>query len=510
MTTARKEKTGFRTINRFLLIGGVFLLLLIIAFHQEINSWLGVVFDIFSPVILGLVLAYMLNPIFCFLERRVFYRVYPSAARRGISLLLTYIFSLLMIGLIVLLILPQLITTLMDFVANYNEHFNGAIDAINSVIRSLNQTLAGFFNVDTLFGYIDGNAVTPLLDSLIEQLIAEIPTLTDKAGDLVSGAADVIFAIFISVYLLSSKEKRYAQVMKLRTALFNDKINQRITGICTTANNLFGKFVEARLLDSLIVGVLTYIVLVIFQIPHALLIASSTAVWNVIPTVGFLIGYFPAAAIILLSDASLLFPFTLLMFIIYQVDSNIISPRISGYNTGVSSLCVIIAICTMGTMFGIVGLIISVPLFATLLNLFDDYVHNRLRHKRLPDDAENYYAPDSPIDYLHMSKTGLGRWVTRIEKRALHLNNLIAGGHEKKLKKRDKRFLNSYRRARKLNLLSDAPPDVLTQFSAESAERGMREESEKRYRSMLEEHRSLAWDEKDAPITTTEAGGEEA
>ena len=174
------------------------------------------------------------------------------------------------------------------------------------------------------------------------------------------------------------------------------------------------------------------------------------------------------------------------MFVIYQIDSNIISPRILGYNTGVGPLCVIIAICTMGTMFGLVGLIVAVPLFATLVDLFDDLIHKRLQHKRMPDDTENYFAPDLSTDYLHMSKSRLGRLIIRIEKRALHINHQIANGEEANLTKKDRRFLTAYQRARRMNLLSDAPPEVLTQFSTESVEKTVRSASNARYEEMLE------------------------
>ena len=487
MTFQKKESGNHLTINRILLIAGGFLLLLILAFYREINSWLELVIDIFSPVILGLIFAYVLNPIFRVLERRVFYRVYPSAARRAISLLLTYIIALLIIGLIALLILPQLVSTLMNFITNYQTYIDGAIASINGVIENINNTIFTFFHIKNALGYVDSGIISVLLNNILEELSNQIPILTSKASLFLSGATDVIFAIFISIYLLTSKEKRYLQIMKFRNAVFSDKANQRITKICTTANNLFGKFVQGRLLDSLIVGVMTYIAISLFQIPYALLIASSIAVWNIIPTVGFLIGFVPAFMILLLTDAALVIPFTLIMFLIYQIDNNIISPRILGYNTGVTPLCVIIAICTMGSVFGLVGLIIAVPLFATLLNLIDDLIHERLQHKRMPDDTENYFAPDLSMDYLHMSKSQLGRLIVRIEKRALHINNQIAIGHESSLSKRDRNFFAAYQRARKMNLLSEVPSDVLTQFSAESAEKTVRAESNGRYEEMLEE-----------------------
>ena len=486
MTSPKKELGNHQITNRILLIAGGFLLLLSVAFYREINHWLAIVVDIFSPVILGLIFAYLLNPIFRFLERRVFYRVYPSAARRAISLLLTYIIAILLVGLIVLLILPQLVSTLMNIVTNYQEYVDGAIATVNGMIDGINGTIYNFFNIKNAIGHVNASVVATLFNNLAQELTEALPALTSQASLFLSGATDVIFAIFISIYLLASKEKRYLQIMKFRNAIFSDKANQRITKICTTANNLFGKFVEGRLLDSLIVGVLTYIVISIFQIPHALLIASSIAVWNIIPTVGFIIGFVPAFVLLLFTDATLVIPFTLIMFVIYQIDSNIISPRILGYNTGVTPLCVIIAICTMGAMFGLVGLVIAVPLFATLIDLFDDIIHERLQHKRMPDDTENYFAPDLSMDYLHMSKSQLGRLIVRIEKRALHINNQIANGYEASLAKKDLRFFAAYKNARKMNLLPEVPTEVLTQFSAESAEKKVRSESNALYEEMLE------------------------
>ena len=487
MTSPKKEIGKHQIKNHIVLIAGGFLALLMIAFYREINEWLAVIIDILSPVILGLIFAYLLNPIFRLLERKVFYRVYPSAARRALSLLLTYIIAFLLVGLIALLILPQLVSSLMNIITNYQGYVDGTIATINTMIERINGVIFNFFNIKDVFGYVDSGVAFTLFNNILEELKEAIPTLTSQASVFLSGAIDIVFALFISIYLLASKEKRYLQIMKFRNAIFSDKTNQRITKVCTTANNLFGKFVEGRLLDSLIVGFLTYIVISIFQVPYALLIASSIAVWNMIPIVGFLIGFIPSFILLLLTDVTLVIPFTLIMFVIYQIDSNVISPRILGYNTGVGPLCVIIAICTMGTMFGLVGLVIAVPLFATLIDLSDDIIHKRLQHKRMPDDTENYFAPDLSMDYLHMSKSQLGRIIVRIEKRALHIHNQIASGNEASLTKKDRNFLSAYQNARKMNLLPAVPYEVLVQFSSESAEKTALNHSNAQYEEILEQ-----------------------
>jgi hypothetical protein len=155
-------------------------------------------------------------------------------------------------------------------------------------------------------------------------------------------------------------------------------------------------------------------------------------------------------------------------------------------------------------LFGPVGLIIAVPLFATLLDIFDDFIRERLQHKRMPDDTENYFAPDLSMDYLHMSKSQLGRIIVRIEKRALRIHNQIACGHESDLSKKDRNFFSTYQNARKMNLISEVPPEVLTQFSAESMEESVHAESNARYEEMLNETIEKITDK------TEEMGGAEA
>ncbi|MBQ7392316.1 MAG: AI-2E family transporter, partial [Clostridia bacterium] len=194
MTAPKKELGNHLLINRLLLIAGGFLLLLMIAFYREINAWLAVLVDIFSPVILGFIFAYLLNPIFRFLERRVFYRVYPSAARRALSLVLSYSVALLMVGLIALLILPLLISTRMNLISNYQLSIDGAIASINGLIDIINNTIFNFFNIKNVLNHVNSGIVSTLFNNILDELTKAIPDLTNKASLFISGATDVIFA----------------------------------------------------------------------------------------------------------------------------------------------------------------------------------------------------------------------------------------------------------------------------------------------------------------------------
>ncbi len=480
MMTDKNETRSHPILKQILIFVCAFVILLLIGFHKELNAWVTlVVSPILRPVVLGLVLAYIINPIFRLFERRVLYRLPLSGLRRALSLLISYVLAFACVALIVWIILPQLFNTLSTFIANYQMHVDNLIAATNGTIDYINHTIGNFFHVGNLLDHFDGTKFFAFFGNLLQEIpeLIDVSNLTSTASGFVSIFADSIFALFISIYLLSSKEKRYAQIMKLRRAIFSDVVNQRITKVCTSANTLFGKFAEGRLLDALIVGALTYIAALVFRIPYAIMIASFIALLNIIPIIGFWIGAVPSALIVLLTDSDKCLPFILIAFIIYQIDINIITPRILGYNTGVSALCVIISICTMGSLFGIIGMIIAVPLFATVWDVFNSFIHRRLQKLRCPDDVENYYAPDLIIDPIHASMGGTGRLIMRLEKKVLHINSLIDRGHTDKLTKRDRYLLSVYGFCRKFRLLPSMPTNVLTQFSADNAELTILEES---------------------------------
>ena len=469
-----------------------FIFLILIAFHNELNAWCASVLSLFSPVLLGLAFAYILNPAFRFFERKFFSRMYPHSLRRTVSLLCTYLSFLLAVTVIVLLIVPQLFFALTSFLTNYQSHVDIALQSINGLLSTLNtffeKTIGrgDFFTPVQEYQFFD--KIYALLEGLLETI--DLDFITATAGAFFSGIADVIFALFISLYFLTSKEKRYAQVMKFRNAIFSDETNKTITRLCSTIDRLFGKFFEGRILDSLIVGILLYIFFSIFGVPYAIILAAFVAFTNIIPYIGFFIGSVPATLIVLFTDYEKLLPFLIISIIVFQFDNNIISPKILGNNTGISSLCVIIATCVMGAMFGVIGMLIAVPLFATLLDFGNSFIRSRLQKKQLPDDVENYYAPDPFIDPMEMNRGNTKKLITRIERRSIRAKKLTDAGLEADLTWLDHTCLKTYRIAKKLHIFTDPSPEVLSQFSAEESRKSIKKDLEARlteYRAVLNE-----------------------
>ncbi len=481
MAIDEKAKSTKRFFSLTVLAAILLLAIIVIANLTELNAWIGGVLLLLRPVLIGLVLAYFCNPIFRLFEHKILFKLRPSGLRRALSLLCTYIVIIVIVALLLLLIIPQLITSITMFAGNYEGYIASAIAQINRMIASINQFAEGFTGNDMLLTYVDEQMWQDSLGAFGEKLLdmlsnLDIQPITEGVSQAISIVTDSIFGIFISIYLLSSKEKRHAQIMKLRHAIFSDRVNQKITRICSLADRSLGGFFEGKLLDALIMGVLCYITFVIFRMPYALLIAACIGVCNVIPIMGPFIGAIPSALIILLTEPAKVLPFLLIVFLLQQIDVNIICPKILGSNIGVSSLCVLIAISTMGVLWGFVGLLLGVPLFATVLELLDEATVRRLQIKGLPSGVENYYSEHAIVDPTKSSDAPIDKAAQRLERRALRAKRKQE--NRIRLSLSDKWALSVRNILTRLHLITEISDEGRVRFSAEEAYRTAAEESE--------------------------------
>ncbi len=476
-----KHPISKKNVVGITLLAVLFLAILVISNLSILQEETNALLLLFRPVLIGLALSYLCNPIFRLFERKLLSRLRPAPLRRGISLALTYLSLLALLACLIWIILPQLITSIRGFITNYESYLSSAIDSFNGIIYFLNDLADKLINNEALLTPINKDALIGENGSftmiLLQKLGEFFPTddlenlLLAAAGDAVGLAADLIFAFFISLYLLASKEKRYEQIMRLRRGLFSEKVNLTITKLCTTANRAFGSFFEGRLLDCLIVGILAYIAYSIFAVPYALLISVTIAIANFVPVIGLFFGAVPSLLVVLLSDPGKAIPFLIILIILQQVEGNIIAPKILGSNTGLSSLCIIIALCIMGSLFGILGLLIGVPLFATVLSLADTLIRHRLQEKGRPDEVENYYAADdamNPARYEYDRASD--RFLRHLEKRILHIEQRLESGGEEALSASERFWRNIHRFGRKTQLFRPISIESRVQFAAEEAE----------------------------------------
>ncbi len=454
-----------RTLIGVILYAILFFAILLISNLTAINKWLAGLLAVLNPVLIGLVLAYLANPFFRFFERKMLIHVSAPRVRRALALTLTYLVLLTIVAGLLLLIIPQLILSIHNFIINFDSYLSSIITQINGIIDLLNQSLPVREDGSSAIAHLDFASIQAQLKEFWTALSKEIQEyfkpenlgfikniFTQTTGIL----TNLVFAFFISLYLLASKEKRYAQIMKFRKAYFSESVNAKLTHMFTIADQSFGGFLRGKLLDSTIVGVLVYLCCLIFDIPYAVLVATVVGITDIIPIIGPFLGVIPTAVIILLTDPMKVIIFLICILVIQQIDGNIIAPKILGENTGVSSLCVLVSIIIMGDLWGLVGMLVGVPLFATVIELVKLYLDQRLREKGLPGHAQDFDAQDAAKEPEKVRKK------IRRQKR-------MAPGGSGDLSPLEQIQLRTYALARKYRIFTDHSDEALNEFAAEAA-----------------------------------------
>lgn len=372
---------------------------------QYVSSFFGWLGNLLTPIIIGCVIAYLCNPILEFYEYRVLRRMKKSSLRRGLSLFFAIATVIGFIALILLMVIPELIESIKLLASNYESYVDSLLRVIQNIINSVTskfdletETIQDVQELKDMIANFFGSG-----EAFFDKVVSFITDygIASGVGNALMGVLNtfknLILGIFIALYILASKEKRVAQIRKFRKAMFNEKQNQRITEVTSLISHTFDGYVFGVLIDAMIVGILTFTLLSIFNVApsYNLLIATICAVTNIIPVFGPFIGAIPSAFIVLISNPSKFFLFIILILIIQQIDGNLLLPKIQGDNTGISSLAVLIAITVAGSEWGILGMVVGVPICAVIIELVKRFLDRRLEAMGEPTDTVAYYPEDA-------------------------------------------------------------------------------------------------------------------
>ncbi|HHV86936.1 MAG TPA: AI-2E family transporter, partial [Petrimonas sp.] len=235
------------------------------------------------------------------------------------------------------------------------------------------------------------------LPSLLTDYV--LPYTMNITAKITSIIVNLFIAIVVSIYFLARKERFYAQTKKTLYAHMKTEKVERLLQLTQLSSETFSSFISGKLLDSLIIGILSFICLSIFHFPYALLVAVIIGITNIIPFFGPIIGAVPCFFIILIVDPAKALWFLLFILILQQVDGNIIGPKILGYSIGLSAIWIVFAIVIGNQFFGFIGMVIGVPLFAIIYVLFKEWSENKLRQKQMPTKTEEYATEKNKIRY---------------------------------------------------------------------------------------------------------------
>lgn len=342
----------------------------------QVGARAAAVLDVFAPFVGGFAVAYMLNTPVCFFDR-IYRQKLPRFKHSWVLAILTvYLLALLVLAVLLNMILPQIVQGVMELAGNmegYIAHLNGLLDEL---IRRYNLESVDWSALEEILGDLQS-----LVKNFLGRLAQSLPQVLNFGMALGSGVVTVFTALVASIYMLADKQKLISQMKKLLYALFSRRRADRALEVLSHANEVFIGFINGKLLDSAIIGVLCFVLCLIVRIPYALLISVVIGVTNVIPFFGPIIGAVPCLLILVIVNPLASLRFLILVVALQQFDGNILGPKILGNSTGLSAMWVMAAIVVGGGLFGFPGMILGVPTFAVIYDLLRQWVNRRVQEK---------------------------------------------------------------------------------------------------------------------------------
>lgn len=351
--------------------------------------------DILMPFYIGLVMAYLLCPIYNG-TTRIIYRLNKGRFKKPINdlrlarVIATFISITVLIvavGGVIMMILPDLWESIMGLVMGLPDTMSRFIQWLRGILESNPEAMA------FLEGKIDGLTDT-ILVWVQEKMVPGAEAVLNNVSVGVIGTVGVIFDLFVAliicVYVLNSKEKFIAQAKKLVLAVFKPEMADEIFELGTLSNETFGGFINGKIIDSIIMGILCFAAMSALGLPLPMLVSVVVGVTNIIPFFGPFIGAIPSGIILLIIEPVAALKFALMILVLQQIDGNIIGPKILGKTTKLASFWVMFAIIVSGGLFGFVGMILGVPVFAILYTYISRAINRKLENREMETDTLLY------------------------------------------------------------------------------------------------------------------------
>lgn len=356
-----------------------------------------------QPIIIGLVLAYLLNPAMRFCEGIVTRWMREAAVKkkkepneekiqkysRMMGVTGAIFFLIAIIALLIAVIVPSVVTSVSTLMTTLPSQVETFIEQVKQGEYG-NTEFTKYFTmaIKAVTDYLEEWVTTKLLPE-IETYVIQI---TSGVISVVKGLANFVIGIVVAVYVMTIQEKLLAQARKIIFAIFKPEYGNVIVHTIRHSSKIFGGFISGKLLDSAIIGVICYIVCLILRMPNAMLVSVIIGVTNIIPFFGPIIGAVPTILLVVIQSPWHALYLLIFIIILQQVDGNIIGPKILGNSTGLSSFWVMFAILVFGGIWGFFGMLLGVPTFAVIYYIVGKLVRFGLRKRNLPEATKDYYG----------------------------------------------------------------------------------------------------------------------
>ncbi len=362
---------------------------------------------ILSPLVAGVVFAFLLNPLVKFVDTRLCpvlekkkqknpkARYSPQKLSRAAGIVFALVIAVLLVYAFFSMLLPQLYESVMGIVASAEDYYRSIETWANKLLQD-NPEIQSYVEaaLDEVYNFLRNWVSTSLLSDM-QKLLS---TLTTSVIAVVKSVANLLIGLVASIYMLWSKDLFQAQAKKLIVAVFRPSAADHLFYLGRETNKIFNGFVIGKIIDSAIIGVLCYFGMLILKLPYPILVATVIGITNVIPFFGPIIGAVPCAFLILLVNPLQCFYFVIFVICLQQLDGNVIGPKILGNTIGISGFWVLVSITVAAGLFGFAGMLLGVPVFAIIYLLISDAVNLSLKKKGDTTKTDAYYSIEKVSD----------------------------------------------------------------------------------------------------------------
>lgn len=368
-------------------------------FHgANISSGVHALVKITMPILDGLILAYLFTPILNGIEKKW---LLPLCNKMNVELddlktkkrirMLSILLTVIIVGAALysffMMVIPNLIRSIQSIVFQFPVY-------INNLTRWIADLLADNPKIESMvmdaFNTYSGELNRFLNDSLLPKMNELIRSISMSFISFVMQLWNLLIGFIISIYILNSKELFAGQAKKIAYAVFETDMANAVIADVRFTHRTFSGFMVGKIIDSIIIGIICFIGTNLMGTPYAVLISVIVGITNVIPFFGPYLGAIPSALLVLMVDPLQCLYFIIFILILQQFDGNVLGPKILGDSTGLSGFWVIFSITLFGGLFGILGMIVGVPVFAVFYAAVKSIVNHLLRRKELPIDTEQY------------------------------------------------------------------------------------------------------------------------
>lgn len=367
--------------NLVAVCGGVLLYMLLDNFGI-ISEKVVAIFRMLSPIIVGLVMAYLIDPIAKFFDQKVFRMLKDESRRWGLSVILAIIFVIILIILFIISLVPSLIDSFNLLVANL-ENYAANIDGVIAKINDLGIPLNLKLNLVDIIEYIE-DTTDDLLNYIVKNMNVILKTSQNIGVSLFNGAVGFIFGI----YFLLGKKNLLAGGNELRQAAMKEQTFQKHNEFWNRCHEIFIRYIGYNLLDGMIVGVVNGIVMLILQMPYVTLISVVVGVTNLLPTFGPIIGAVIGAFILVLNRPVYALWFLILTIVLQTIDGYVLKPKMFGGSMGIPPVWTLIAIIIGGKLFGVMGIFLAIPVAAVISFLYKERFLPWLKNRKQTSEKE--------------------------------------------------------------------------------------------------------------------------